>query len=96
MDDKKKTTTWSPDTKVCAYYSLQVPTKKKKKHFRAFDKSKQYHARHGMCTNESRAEWAGPLIVSEAFCACAKCLEFKYGEGVVQRHVGVARTAEVP
>jgi hypothetical protein len=49
-----------------------------------------------MCTNESRAESAGPLIVSEAFCACSKCLEFKHSECLAQRHVGVARTVEVP
>ena len=71
-DDKKKPTTWPPDTKVYAYYSPKVLTKKKKQHFKAFDNSKHYHSRHGMCTNESRAESAGPLIVSEAFCACAK------------------------
>ena len=35
-------------------------------------------------------------IVSEAHCACAKCLEFKHGECLAQRHVGVARTVEVP
>lgn len=95
-DDKNKPTTWSPDTKVYAYYSEKVLTQKKKQHFTAFDNSKQYHARHGMCTNKSRAESVGPLIVSEAFCACAKCLVFKYSECLVQRHVGVARTVEVP
>ena len=79
-----------------AYYSQKVLTKKKKQHFKAFGNSKQHHARHGMFTNESRAESAGPLIVSEAFCTCAKCLEFKYSECLVQRHVGVARTVEVP
>ena len=58
--------------------------------------SKQYHARYGTCRNKSRAELAGPLIVSDAFCACAKCLEFKYSKCLVQRHVGVARTVQVP
>ena len=47
-----------------------------------------------MCTNASRAESAGPLIVSEAFCACTKCLEFKYSESLEQQHVGVARAVE--
>merc|ERR1712070_175579 len=74
----------------------KVLTNKKKQHFKAFNNSKQYHARHGMCTNASRAESAGQLIVSEAFCACTKCLEFKYRECLVQQHVGVARTVEVP
>ena len=55
-----------------------------------------YHARHGMCTNASRSESAGPLIASDAFFACAKCLEFKHSECPAQRHVGVARTMEVP
>jgi len=95
-DDKKKPTTWSPDTKIYEYYSPKVLTKKKQQHFKAFDNSKHYHARHGMCTNEPRAESAGPFIVSEAFCACAKCLEFKHSECLAQRHVGVARTVEVP
>ena len=58
-DDKNKPTTWSPDTKVYAYYSQKVLTNKKKQHFKAFNNSKQYHARHGMCTNASRAESAG-------------------------------------
>ena len=71
-------------------------TKKKKQYFKAFSNSMQYHARHGMCTNVPRAESAGPLIVSEAFCACAKCLEFKHSECLAQRHVGVARAVEVP
>jgi len=48
-----------------------------------------------MSTNASRAESAGPLIFSEAFCACAKCLEFKQSECLAQRHVGAARTVEV-
>ena len=71
-------------------------TKKKKQHFKALGNPKHYHARHGMCTNASRAELAGPLIVSEEFCACAKCLEFKHSECLPQRHVGAARTVEVP
>ena len=79
-----------------AYYSPKVLTKKKKHHFMASGNSKHYHARHGMCTNASRAESAGPLIVSEALCVCAKCLEFKHSECLAQRHVGVARTMEVP
>jgi hypothetical protein len=29
-DDKKKPATWSPDTRVYAYYSPKVPTRKKK------------------------------------------------------------------
>ena len=49
-----------------------------------------------MCTDESRAESAGPLIASEAFCACARYLEFKHSGCLAQRHVGVARTVEVP
>ena len=73
-----------------------ILTKKKKQHFKAFGSSKHYHARYGMCTNASRAEPAGPPIVSEAFCACAKCLEFKHSECLAQRHIGVARTVEVP
>jgi hypothetical protein len=77
-DDKKKPTTWSPDAKVYAYYSPKVLAKKKKQHFKAFGNSKHHHARHGMCTNASRPESAGPLIVSAAFYACAKCLEFKH------------------
>ena len=63
---------------------------------KVFGSPEQNHARHGACTNASRAESAGPLIVSEAFCACAKCLEFKHSECLAQRHVGVARAVEVP
>ena len=33
--------------------------------------------------------------MSEAFCGCAKCLECKFNECLVQQHVGVARTVEV-
>jgi len=91
-----KPTTWSPDTKVYAYYSPAVLTKKKKQHFTPFKESKKYHSRHGMCENAARAEGVGPLIVSESFCACDRCLEFKYSECLVQVHVGVAKTVEVP
>ena len=90
----KKPTTWSPDTKVYAYYSSQV-LNHKKQHFKPYEHSKRYHARHGMCTNASRAESVGPLVLSEAFCGCAKCLECKFSECLVQQHVGVARTVEV-
>ena len=58
--------------------------------------SKKHHVRHGMCQNASRAETHGPLIVGMAFCACAKCLEFKYGECLVKQHSGQVRTVEVP
>ena len=92
----KKPTTWSPDTKVYAYYSSQVLNRKKKQHFKPYPYSKRYHSRHGMCINTSRAESVGPLILSEAFCGCAKCLECKFNECLVKQHVGVARTVEVP
>ena len=75
------------------YYSQKVPTNKKKQHFKAFDSSKKYRARHGMTTYGSRTESADPLIVSEGFCACTKCLDFKCSEWLLQRHVNVARTA---
>ena len=42
-DDKKKPTTWSPDTKVYAYYSRKVLTKKKKQRFKAFENPKARH-----------------------------------------------------
>ena len=94
--EQKKPTTWSPDTKVYAFYSPKVLTKKKKQHFKPYKDSKQYHSRHGMCTNYSRAESRGPLIVSEGFCACSKCLEFKFSECLVKEHVGRVKTVEVP
>ena len=93
---KLKPATWSPDTKVYAYYSPKVLNKKKKQHFKPYADSKKYHSRHGMCISTARADLCGPLIVSEAFCACVKCLDFEFSQCLVQRHVGVARTVEVP
>ena len=87
--------TWSPDTKIYAYYSPKVLNKKKKEHFKPYKNSKHYHARHGMCTNASRADTFGPLIVCEAFCACSKCLQFKFEECLVAQHVGKVKTVEV-
>ena len=93
--NQQKPATWSPDTKIYAYYSPKVLNKKKKEHFKPYKNSKHYHARHGMCTNASRADTFGPLIVCEAFCACSKCLQFKFEECLVAQHVGKVKTVEV-
>ena len=93
--EQQKPTTWSADSRVYAFYSEKLLSKPKE-HFKTYKDSKKYHVRHGMCQNASRAETHGPLIVGMAFCACAKCLEFKYDACLVKQHSGQVRTVEVP
>ena len=40
-----------------------------------------------MCDSASRADTFVPVIVSEAFCACKKCLRFKFDEFLVKTRV---------
>ena len=94
--ERNKPTTWSPDTKVYAYYSRDLLSSRKNQHFKPYLNSKKYHSRRGLCTSASRADTFGPLCVNEAFCACLKCLELKFEECLVKKHVGQVRTVEVP
>ena len=43
----------------------------------------------------ARADTFGPLCLSEAFCACAKCLVFMFDECLVKKHVGHVKRVEV-
>jgi len=81
--------------RVYAFYSEKLLSEPKE-HFKTYKDSKKYHARHGICQNASRAETQGPLIVGMTFCACAKCLEFKYDECLVKQHSGQVRNVKVP
>jgi hypothetical protein len=64
-------------------------------HFVQFKNSKKYHTRSGACTTEARTDNFGPLLLREAFCACARCFVFDFRNCLVQEHVGRVQTAEV-
>ena len=91
---QQKPATWSPDTKIYAYYST-TQLSKSKEHFIPFKQSKKYHARHGVCVSQFRAEEYGPLAVTESFCACENCLCFKFEECLAKEHVGNVRKVQV-
>jgi hypothetical protein len=92
---QQKPATWSPDTKIYAYYSEKTLSKATER-FKPYPDSKKYHSRHGMCRDPSRAETFGPVKMSESLFACDKCLQFKCMECLVKQHAGTVRTVEVP
>lgn len=81
--------------KIYAFYSDEVLSRCHP-HFVQFKNSKKYHARSGACTTAARTDKFGPLLLREAFCACARCFVFDFRNCLVQEHVGRVQTAEVP
>lgn len=92
--EQQKPATWSPDTKVYAYYSKKVLNKPKER-FVPYKNSKRFHSRHGVCTNRSRAEDFGPIVMTESFCACDMCVSLKFEQCLAKKHVGHVQRVEV-
>jgi hypothetical protein len=92
--EQLKPATWSPNTKLYAFYSAKQLSKPKE-HFVPYKNSKMLHSRHGTRQSPSRAEELGPITMKESFCACDMRVQFKFGQCFVKQHVGTSRKAEV-